>query len=181
MVVILAGVPGAGKTTVIQEALKEKDMKIVNYGTVMLEIAKEMGVKARDEIRKLPAEKQREIQEEAAETICKMGDVIVDTHCTIKTKEGYLPGLPYAILKKLNPRLIIIIEAEEKEIIARRAKDENIRERDAEGIEEIREHQMMNRIAAMTYATLTGATIKIVKNNDGMLETAAREVAKALG
>jgi len=33
----------------------------------------------------------------------------------------------------------------------------------------------------MTYAALTGATVKIVKNNDGMLEMAAHEVARALG
>ncbi|RLF43254.1 MAG: adenylate kinase [Thermoplasmata archaeon] len=181
MVVILAGIPGAGKTTVITKALKEKDMKFVTYGTVMFEIAKKMGVKARDEIRKLPAEKQREIQKKAAEEISRMGDVIVDTHCTIKTKEGYLPGLPYEVLKKLNPKLIILVEASEEEIIERRAKDKDIRDRDVEGIEEIKEHQLMNKIAAMTYAALTGATVKIVKNNDGMLEIAAHEVARALG
>ncbi len=181
MVVILAGIPGAGKTTVITKALKEKDMKFVTYGTVMFEIAKKMGVKARDEIRKLPAEKQREIQKKAAEEISRMGDVIVDTHCTIKTKEGYLPGLPYEVLKKLNPRLIILVEASEDEIIERREKDKDIRDRDVESIEEIKEHQLMNKIAAMTYAALTGATVKIVKNNDGMLEIAAHEVARALG
>ncbi|OYT61350.1 adenylate kinase [Thermoplasmatales archaeon ex4484_30] len=181
MVVILAGIPGAGKTTVITKALKEKDMKFVTYGTVMFEIAKKMGVKARDEIRKLPAEKQREIQKKAAEEISRMGDVIVDTHCTIKTKEGYLPGLPYEVLKKLNPRLIILVEASEEEIIERRTKDKDIRDRDVESIEEIKEHQLMNKIAAMTYAALTGATVKIVKNNDGMLEIAAHEVARALG
>ena len=181
MVVILAGIPGAGKTTVITKALKEKDMKFVTYGTVMFEIAKKMGVKARDEIRKLPAEKQREIQKKAAEEISRMGDVIVDTHCTIKTKKGYLPGLPYEVLKKLNPKLIILVEASEDEIIERREKDKDIRDRDVEGIEEIKEHQLMNKIAAMTYAALTGATVKIVKNNDGMLEIAAHEVARALG
>ncbi|RLC53600.1 MAG: adenylate kinase [Chloroflexota bacterium] len=181
MVVILAGIPGAGKTTVITKALKEKDMKFVTYGTVMFEIAKKMGVKARDEIRKLPAEKQREIQKKAAEEISRMGDVIVDTHCTIKTKEGYLPGLPYEVLKKLNPKLIILVEASEEEIIERRTKDKDIRDRDVESIEEIKEHQLMNKIAAMTYAALTGATVKIVKNNDGMLEIAAHEVARALG
>ncbi len=181
MVVILAGIPGAGKTTVIKETLEEKSMKFVTYGTVMFDIAKKMGVKGRDDIRKLPIEKQLHIQKRAAEKIHEMGDVIVDTHCTIKTKAGYLPGLPYDILKKLKPRLIVLVEAAEQEIMQRRTKDKNIRERDVEDIEEIKEHQLMNRVAAMTYAALTGATVKIVKNNDGLLKTAAREVAQALG
>lgn len=181
MVVILAGIPGAGKTTVIKNALKEKNMSFVTYGTVMFDIAKDINVKTRDDMRNLPLEKQWDIQKRAAEKIHAMGDVIVDTHCTIKTKSGYLPGLPYDVLKTLRPTLIILIEAEEQEIMQRRTKDKNIRERDSESEEEINEHQEMNRIAAMTYAVLTGATVKIVKNNEGLLERATREVAQALG
>ena len=39
---------------------------------------------------------------------------------------------------------------------------------------------MMNRIAAMSYAVITNATVKIVKNRQGKIEEAAREIAKAL-
>jgi len=38
----------------------------------------------------------------------------------------------------------------------------------------------MNRIAAMDYAVVTGATVKIVENNDGMAEKAAEEIIKVL-
>jgi len=38
----------------------------------------------------------------------------------------------------------------------------------------------MNRIAAMNYAVLVSATVKIVKNNDGMAEKAAEEIIKVL-
>jgi adenylate kinase len=34
---------------------------------------------------------------------------------------------------------------------------------------------MMNRAAAMSYATLTGATVKIVFNHDNALEAAVKE------
>jgi len=180
MVVILAGVPGAGKTTVMKKVMERKEVNFITYGTVMLEIAKEMGIRDRDEMRKLPIEKQRKLQELTAEKVSEMGDVVIDTHCTIKTPSGYLPGFPYRILKKLNPRLIILIEAGANEIIERRAKDKDIRRRDEESIYDIEEHQLMNRIAAMNYAVLVSATVKIVKNNDGMAEKAAEEIIKVL-
>ncbi len=180
MVVILAGVPGAGKTTVMKKVMERKEVDFITYGTVMLEIAKEMGIRDRDEMRKLPIEKQRKLQELTAEKVSEMGDVVVDTHCTIKTPSGYLPGFPYHILKKLDPRLIILIEADANEIIERRVKDKDIRRRDEESIYDIEEHQLMNRIAAMNYAVLVSATVKIVKNNDGMAEKAAEEIIKVL-
>ena len=180
MVVILAGVPGAGKTTVMKKVMERKEVNFITYGTVMLEIAKEMGIRDRDEMRKLPIEKQRKLQELTAEKVSEMGDVVVDTHCTIKTPSGYLPGFPYHILKKLNPRLIILIEADANEITERRVKDKDIRRRDEESIYDIEEHQLMNRIAAMNYAVLVSATVKIVKNNDGMAEKAAEEIIKVL-
>jgi len=180
MVVILAGVPGAGKTTVMKKVMERKEVNFITYGTVMLEIAKEMGIRDRDEMRKLPIEKQRKLQELTAEKVSEMGDVVVDTHCTIKTPSGYLPGFPYHILKKLDPRLIILIEADANEIIERRVKDKDIRRRDEESIYDIEEHQLMNRIAAMNYAVLVSATVKIVKNNDGMAEKAAEEIIKVL-
>ncbi len=179
-VVILAGVPGSGKTTVMEKVMESKDINFITYGTVMLEIAKGMGIRNRDEMRKLPVDEQRRLQELTAEKVSHMGDVVIDTHCTIKTPGGYLLGFPHDILKKLNPNLIILLEAEPEEIEGRRSKDNGIRERDAEGIEEIAEHQLMNRIAAVSYAVLTGATVKIVKNNEGMVEKAAEDIIKVL-
>jgi len=180
MRVVIAGIPGAGKTTVLNEVLKKVDIKVINYGDVMFEMAKKEGIKNRDEIRKLPYEKQLELQKKAAEKIAEMENVIIDTHCTIKTPYGYLPGLPYNILKILKPSRIILIEAEPKEIMTRRKKDEAIRQRDIEDLEEMEMHQLMNRIAAMSYASLINATVKIVKNREGKVKEAAEEIIKAL-
>jgi len=177
MKIVVAGIPGAGKTTVLNEALKIKEMEVVNYGDIMFEMAQQDGIENRDKMRKMPQEKQREWQVKAAEKIAKMENVIIDTHSTIKTPYGYMPGLPYSILKIIKPDRIVLVEAEAEEILARRKKDEEIRERDAEGVEEIETHQMMNRMAAMTYAVMAGATVKIVKNRQGKLEEAAREIA----
>jgi len=182
MLVIVAGIPGAGKTTVMNEVIKKKDIKVINYGDEIFNIAKERNlVKHRDELRKLPYEVQRELQIKAAEKIAENKDVIVDTHCTIKTPFGYLPGLPYDVLKILKPDRIILIEADANEIMERRNKDAEIRDRDRENLESMEEHQMMNRIAGMGYAILTGATLKIVKNKQGKINEAAEELIKALG
>ena len=180
MKVVVAGIPGAGKTTVLNEALKIKSMDVINYGDVMFEMAKQDGIKDRDEMRKMPQEKQREWQISAAEKIEKMDNIIIDTHSTIKTPYGYLPGLPYHILQIIKPDRIILVEARAEEILARRKKDEGVRQRDAESVEEIETHQMMNRMAAMGYAVLTGATVKIVHNRQGKLEEASQEIARVL-
>lgn len=178
---IVAGIPGAGKTTVLNEVIKKAGIEVINYGDVMFEMAKKEGIKDRDEMRKLPYEKQRELQRKAAEEIAKKDNVIIDTHCTIKTPYGYLPGLPYDVLQILKPERIILIEADVDEILQRRKKDEEIRQRDKESKEEMEEHQLMNRIAGMSYAVLTNATLKIVKNRQGKVEEAAEEIIKALG
>lgn len=181
MVVLLSGIPGAGKTTVMQKALEKKPLDFVTYGTVMFDLAREkMGVEDRDAMRTLSVEKQRQLQEMTADRVAEMGDVVVDTHCTIKTPAGYLPGFPYDILKRLQPRLIILVEASPQEIAARRSKDEGLRRRDQETEEEMEEHQMMNRVAAMTYAILVGATVKIIHNRQGQLDEAADQILRAL-
>jgi adenylate kinase len=176
MRMVVTGVPGVGKTSVMEGAANNKKITIVNYGTVMFEVAKEQGLVAdRDEIRKLQVEEQRIVQERAAEKIHDMGDVIIDTHCTIKTHGGYYPGLPEWVLKKLQPDRIILVEATPEEILGRRSHDPS-RKRDAEGVEDIAEHQMINRAAAMAYAMLTGASVKIVFNHDDGLDEAVKTV-----
>ncbi len=184
MIVVVTGTPGAGKTTVLNKALeKVKDYVVVNYGDVMLEVAKSEGlVEHRDEMRKLPLETQRRIQKTAARKIAEMAKekkIIVDTHCSIKTPKGYLPGLPKWVLEELKPDIIVLIEAYPEEIAGRRASDET-RIRDAESVEKIKEHQEMNRAIAMAYAMFTGATVKIVENHDNKLEEAVDDLIKIL-
>jgi len=184
MKVVLTGVPGTGKTTVLNKAMEIENLKgkyrVVNYGDVMFEEAKRRNlVQDRDEMRKLNPEIQKEIQKNAAKIIGKMENVIVDTHASISTPKGYLPGLPEWVLKEIMPNVIVLVESEPKEISMRRAKDVS-RVRDAEDIERIDEHQQMNRAVAMAYAAITGATVAIIKNRDGKIEEAAKNLTKIL-
>lgn len=179
-VVVVTGIPGVGKTTVMKRAAEGVDIQFVTFGTVMIDIAKESGlVKDRDEMRELSLEQQKELQIQTAEKIASMKNVIVDTHCTVKTPKGYMPGLPEWVVKRLKPTTIVVVEADPEEIYTRRAKDDT-RNRDLDSKEKIAEHQQINRAAAMAYSALSGATVKIVSNHDDAIDEAVKEAIPVL-
>ncbi|MDQ5875371.1 MAG: AAA family ATPase, partial [Thermoproteota archaeon] len=101
---IIVGIPGVGKTTLITRAAEMLNQKrkttVVIFGTIMFEEAKKMGLKNRDEMRKMSVEDQRRLQDLAAQRITEMKDdiVMIDTHLFINTDEGYYPGLPMRLL-----------------------------------------------------------------------------------
>lgn len=184
-VVILTGTPGVGKSTVLQRALEDIDeeFRLVNFGDMMLEVALERGVVGdRDEMRRLPPKVQKDIQRMAARKIAgaaKTQNIVVDTHATIKTPKGYLPGLPIWVLEELVPDIILVVEAGPEEISARRFKDET-RQRDSEDAREIQEHQLLNKAAAISYSMITGATVSVIVNPDDGLDEAAEQLASVL-
>jgi len=188
-VVIVTGIPGVGKTTVINtavEQVKEKhgeDILILTIGTEMFEIAKKAGyVKNRDELRKLPTSLQRETQRQAGIAVAKKAKsakVIVDTHTLIQTNNGYLIGLPEWVVKAINPKTVVLVEADSEKIASRRTGDET-RTRDAQAATDIQIHQEMCRAAAAAVGTITGATVRIIKNREGLVEEAASELANTL-
>ena len=96
--IIVLGSPGAGKTTVLSKVVEQlPEWRTIVYGTLMLEIASKRGlVKHRDEMRNLPPEKQSELQAAVGDALAKeKGRILLDTHCSISTPKGYIPGLPY--------------------------------------------------------------------------------------
>jgi adenylate kinase len=180
MLVVVTGVPGVGKSTVVDSVARTRGFKIINFGTEMFKLAQSRDlVSDRDEMRRLAPDVQRDIQVGAARAIAAMGDVFVDTHTTVKTPAGYLPGMPKWVLDELRPGLVVLVEATDEEIHARRAGDPT-RKRDSESVESIHEHQTMNRAAAMAYASLTGATVKVVMNHDDGVDAAVEELAGAV-
>jgi adenylate kinase len=188
-VVIVTGIPGVGKTTVINTAVQmvrdehNEEVLFLNIGTEMFEIASERGlIKGRDELRKMTTAKQREVQRLAGEAIAqkaKTARVIVDTHTLIQTKNGFLIGLPEWVSKAIQPKTVVLVEADPEKIAGRRTTDET-RTRDAQLTDEIDTHQRMCRAAAVSVGTITGATVRIIKNREGKVEEAASELAATL-
>ncbi len=185
----MTGIPGVGKTTVISTAVDmvkkrhNENVLVLNFGTAMFELASKKGlVKDRDEMRKLPISVQRELQKMAGEAIEKQARssrVIVDTHTLIQTNNGYLIGLPEWVVRAMKPKTIVLIEADPKDIAARRTEDAT-RVRDVQQIEQIEIHQQMCRAAAVAAGTLTGATVRIIKNMQGAVEAAATQLYETL-
>ncbi len=175
-VVVVTGVPGVGKSTVMGAA-EEYGYKIVNFGTTMFEEAQNEGVSDRDDMRKLAVEDQQRLQKQAGEKISQMGNVVVDTHASILTPSGYMPGLPEWTVRALNPDIIVLVEATPDEIEGRRNKDATrVRDKDDIGL-----HQSVNREYAATAAVITGSTVAIVENHDNQVDDAVEQFRKILG
>ncbi len=192
-VIVVTGVPGVGKTTVLGlvKKLAEEEgirLKVVNFGDYMLKEALAKGlVKSRDEIRKLSLKVQKELQASAAKRIVeeavKPADadvVIVDTHAVIKTPTGYWPGLPKHIVEILMPAVIFAIEAKPEEILKRQMGDKTRQRSDIGDAEKIAELMTMARVAAMASAVLVGAGVKVVINVEGAPELAAKEILETV-
>ena len=184
--VVVVGIPGVGKTTVVtklEEMLKAAKIgtEQVVFGTVMFEEAQKMGLKSRDDMRKLDVKTQKKLQINAASAIAKKSApiVLIDTHLFISTKEGYMPGLPNDILKALSPTNLVLIEASPHDIISRRQNDPT-RARDVAKQEVIEGELLIAKAMLSASAVVAGAAIKMVTNADGKADECARELFEAL-
>ena len=181
--IIVMGLPGAGKTTVLKGAVSGfAGWQVINYGDMMFEIAKrEKLVSDRDDMRKLPLRIQKKIQDEAADKLSGMaGKLILDTHCSIHTSSGYMPGLPYEQLRKLRVDCLVFVSAPAKDILGRRQRD-STRKRDAVKIEDIERDISVNIAYLCAYSALSGAAANIIMNSDGKLDDAVGRLREIIG
>ncbi len=180
---VVVGVPGVGKTTVVSKLVSMmKGAQLVTFGSVMLEEATRRGwAKHRDDLRKLPVEKQKRLQTIAATEISRMRRpaVIVDTHLFIRTEEGFWPGIPFDVARALKPTHLVLVEATPEEVSSRRASDK-LRYRDAITPSELAEEMLLARSLLTVTSSITGAPMLVVTNADGRAETTASKVAAAL-
>lgn len=181
--VIVVGIPGVGKTTIVNKLVASyKGARLANFGSVMLDVAISLKMaEHRDEIRKLPVEKQKRLQKAAATKISRMRDklVVIDTHLFIRTNEGFWPGLPFEVVRAMKPTHLVLVEATPHEIEKRRATDAT-RYRDAVTQESLAEELHLARGFLTTSSTLTGAPMRIVRNAEGMQDDVTRSLVEML-
>ena len=184
--VVVVGIPGVGKTTVISrtaEILNQRGTQtaVVVFGTMMFEEAGKLGINNRDEMRRQSIEVQRHMQNLAARRIADLKDniVIVDTHLFINTNEGYYPGLPLHLLEVIKPTNIVMIAADPEEIVNRRRIDET-RDRDIESVENIQYQLDLSKVMVATCSVLTGCPFIIIMNSNNKIDETASNIVKAL-
>lgn len=186
---IIAGAPGVGKTTVQNVALEQlhnvKPIKVATFGDYMFEAARKANlVENRDEMRtKIPREKYKDLQRDAAKEIAKEAkerSIIVNTHLSMITSFGIIPGLPAGILKMLDPKLIVIIEADPDEIALRQKADKGRERSDFGDARKLAEFQNYSRSCAAVYSVLQNIPVKIILNRHGKIRESANELIGAL-
>jgi len=181
--VIVVGIPGVGKTTVVQGVVSGLEgAKLVTFGTVMFEAAKSLGWgKDRDEMRKMPVGKQKRLQKIAATRIARMRGkaILVDTHLFIRTPEGLWPGLPFEVVRAMKPTHLVLVVAAPEEIAKRRSADPT-RARDAVNLDGLREELEIAKSFLTVSSTLTGAPMLIVRNEEGKAEQLSNTLVRML-
>ena len=185
--IVIVGIPGVGKTTVVTKVFeilntKNKSVSVVSFGNLMFEEALQYGIKDRDDLRKLSISRQQDLQKKAAERIAKLNDnvIIIDTHAFITTQAGFYPGLPDYVIKIIKPSNFISISARPEVIFNRRKQDET-RQRDVISIDLIKKELAVQDAMLSSCSVLSGSPLKTILNAEGKVEEAAMNVIKAIG
>ena len=183
----MVGIPGVGKTSLLKrivEIIKDnnKTVSVNSFGSIMFEVARDKGIKDRDELRKLPVSEQKNLQKITAEKLAMLDDdvVIIDTHVFINSPEGYYPGLPEHVLKILKPSNFVSVSAKPEEIYNRRMKDDT-RNRDKISIDNIKKELDVQSGMISACAVISGSPVKHVLNREGMIDEVAEKVIRAIG
>ena len=185
--IVIVGIPGVGKTTVVTKVFdilnsKNKSVSVVSFGNLMFEEALQYGIKDRDDLRKLSISQQQDLQKKAAERIAKLNDnvIIIDTHAFITTPAGFYPGLPDYVIKIIKPSNFISISARPEVIFNRRKQDET-RLRELVSIDLIKKELAVQDAMLSSCSVLSGSPLKTILNDEGKVEEAAMNVIKAIG
>lgn len=184
--IVVVGIPGVGKTTIVssvKNALEEKGVKTIlaEFGKIMLEEANKLNIKNRDEIRRLSISEQKKLQNLAAEKISKIKAevVIIDTHLFINTQEGYYPGLPFDLLNNLKPTNLILITANPEEIYHRRQNDSS-RNRDIISMDSIKNDIDVSKMLISCCSIVSGAPFKVLANPENSITDCTQKMVSLI-
>jgi adenylate kinase len=164
----VVGVPGVGKTSLSKLAAESGGYRHLNYGEIMLEIARKEGMASTEyEMFSLPLDQQYKIWRSAAHQINKHQikgheRVLVDLHGVDPSYRGYLISIPLEIL---SPEIIVLVESSCENIIQRRLVDHQ-KYRPREDLAQIKEHIKILRVSMAVCSVFLGSFFAIVENNN---------------
>lgn len=184
--IVVVGIPGVGKTSLLEKmaeslSKQQRSITVISFGTIMFEIAKQRGIKDRDQLRKLSISEQKDLQKATAMKISKMTQqiIIIDTHAFVRSQEGYYPGLPFHVLEILKPTNFVSVVARPEEIFSRRIKD-STRSRDRVNILDIKKELAVQSGMISACSVLTGSPTKHIQNGEGRIAEAADKIIRSM-
>lgn len=160
-IVLLLGVPGVGKTTLIQAYVARYPHWVrISAGDMVLRGTKSL-ITNRDSLRnrakqQIYAEQMLispSVQNELS-TMPEDINILFDGHATLRTTRGELLPVRWKAFAGINPTEIILLEAPSEVIIARRMADASLRNREQETVEDLNIRQMLTERICRGYARL---------------------------
>ena len=184
--ILVTGVPGVGKSSIVNRIQEKYDVECLNFGDVLFDLVQEKkleGIEHVDQMRqKLDINTCHQLQLEVAGRLNEKrnGHLVVTSHLSISTPNGFMPGFPESIIDVLGPCLIVLVEAPAEEIRARRQADKSDRVRGGDLETNIDFQQQLNRSLAASYAYKTSQFTLPIANKQGKLKDAFAQLEKTL-
>lgn len=166
-IILVFGLPGAGKSTLINDAVKEDESLIRLSGGTL--IGRELTEAERDNLRKLEANEilrnqellvlgfSKAVQENPHKTI------IFDGHCVVKNGNNFVE-IPTSIIERLNPSLILFLKPSAEEIELRRRTDISRPDREVETIAQIAALQEKQITVCQQYSRTLNVNLEIIES-----------------
>lgn len=171
MRVIVAGLKGSGKTTVISKVLEKRlDIKLIRVGDYFEKSFSQWGLDRDEGDTKIKStlytKLDKEVFKKIREDVMEMENVIIDTHLLLNKPSGFYPGLSEFKVKELLPDALVVLDYKPEVILGRRNKDlEKIgRKRSgAYDVEGIKKEQEAQKSYAFACSAISGCTVKIIE------------------
>lgn len=184
MVAVVFGIPGVGKSTIVNRVKDNLGLVYIHPGNIMYKIASAKGIVENvDQMRKLKLSVQQQLQEEMAGVVAekinsqKENSFIIDTHAIVKTPQGFFPGLRNAFFEVVQPDIYLVVESKPEMILQRRTADKDRVRQDDHSLDEILLHIDLTRDFASAYSIYSQANFAVIENKEGDIDYAVNEMS----
>jgi len=167
--IVIFGLPGAGKTTLINEFIsKNKNFIRLSGGSL---IKSDLAEQERDKLRKQSTSKIILDQETLINTFLQKKrelhdcNIIFDGHCMIKDGEKIVE-IPADVIKRLEPDKLIFIDTDPIIILERRNQDTSRPDREKETLEQIKKTRDLQITLCQNYSKEIGVKLEVLSFPD---------------
>lgn len=183
--IMVTGVPGVGKSTVLASAIINEHFDVFEFGDQMLRLGSAFNVNTKADILKLPIAQRVQLQTAVAGLIVSdpsRRNTLIDGHLLVASTSGFAPGLPYSCIAMLGLTAVVFLTAEPSEIVGRREKEKAKYETTPgwDSPDKVAEHQELARNASLTYTLMSEASYTTLVNAEDQQKQTAHKLREYL-